>query len=158
MRNITAIFAILLSVLMTAPSAFATASSATTTKTTTSWDAGKKTRIVTVAWLGASSNGAFTDYVVSNLAGGFLMKVVTDPGTTAPTDNYDIELDDASGIDALIGQLANRDTTTTEAVYPVTASGQLPVFMEAGSYTLKISNNSVGSATGVIKMYFVDSL
>jgi len=51
---------------------------------------------------------------------GTLIKAVTDPGATAPTDNYDITITDEEGADVLgncVDSLANRDTATTEEVY-----------------------------------------
>ena len=51
---------------------------------------------------------------------GTLVKGVTDPGATAPTDNYDIAITDSEGLDVLgncVDNLADRDTANTEEVY-----------------------------------------
>lgn len=51
---------------------------------------------------------------------GRLIKAVTDPGSAAPTDNYDITITDEEGVDVLAAcqsTLANRDTTNSEQVY-----------------------------------------
>lgn len=43
----------------------------------------------------------------------------TDPGATAPTDNYDIEIQRAvNGADLFQGGLYNRDTSSTETGWP----------------------------------------
>ena len=49
---------------------------------------------------------------------GFIYKVDTNPGATAPTDQYDITLTNADGVDVMAGALANRATATTEQVIP----------------------------------------
>jgi hypothetical protein len=90
---------------------------------------------------------------------GFLIKVVTNPGSVAPTDNYDIKLfdpDDAA-FDAAAGLLLDRDTANTEQVYPLISGAATPLFL-AGDYVLNITGNSVNSATGQIFMYMVESL
>jgi hypothetical protein len=51
---------------------------------------------------------------------GSLIKGITDPGTAAPTDNYDIGISDDLGLDVLgkcLTGLANRDTLNAEEVY-----------------------------------------
>lgn len=46
---------------------------------------------------------------------GKLIGLTTDPGSTAPTDNYDLEVTDGDH-DTLLGAGANRDTANTEHV------------------------------------------
>jgi len=51
---------------------------------------------------------------------GTIIKGVTDPGATAPTDDYDITITDAEGLDVLAvcqSGLSNRDTANSEQVY-----------------------------------------
>lgn len=64
-----------------------------------------------------------TDGTVSGLAAsatitGTIVGVLTNPGSTAPTDNYDITLTDSNGFDVLAGQGADRDTANTEMFCP----------------------------------------
>lgn len=47
---------------------------------------------------------------------GQVIFVCTDPGATAPTDNYDIALNDLNTVDVLAGAAANRDTANTEYI------------------------------------------
>ncbi len=117
----------------------------------------KMCRKVIVDWLGASSGGAVPTLDLD--LKGFVVKVITDPGSTAPTDNYDIVLkdpDDAS-FDAMGGKLVDRDTANSEHVYPVVTGAVLPVFL-CGTYTLAVTGNSVNSATGRIIFYLVDEI
>lgn len=138
-------------------SAFAVVGSTSVTKSSISYDGGKKVRVVELDWTGSTTDGSVPTKTIEKMHG-FLMKMVTNPGSTAPTDNYDIAINDADGLDALITQGANRDTANTEAVYPVTAAGQLPLFFPPGTYYFALSNSTTLQATGVVKLYFVDSL
>lgn len=49
---------------------------------------------------------------------GFIVRVVTNPGTTKPTDNYDITLLDEDSVDVASGNLNNRDDTNSEDWIP----------------------------------------
>jgi hypothetical protein len=86
------------------------------------------------------------------------MKIVTNPGATAPTDNWDFVLNDSDGVDVLGGAGANRDTANSEQVYPTISGATIPVWLEKGTYTLAMSGNSVNSATGTVTLYLKDTL
>lgn len=111
---------------------------------------------VTISWT-AHTDGTFTATSI-DLAG-FVLKVVTNPGSTAPTANYDIAFNDPddSSFDAMGGLLANRHTSNTEHVYPYVTAAITPVFL-AGTYQLAITNNSVNGATGQIILYLADEI
>ena len=47
---------------------------------------------------------------------GKILGLATDPGSPAPTDDYDITVTDEDGIDVLMGGGADRDTANTEYV------------------------------------------
>jgi hypothetical protein len=86
---------------------------------------------------------------------GYIAKVVTDPGGTAPTDDYDITLtDDTTGADLMGGELANRDTANTEEAVPKVGNAYAGN-VAFTSFTLNITNNSVNSATGTVYVYIV---
>lgn len=77
-------------------------------------------RKVVIAWTSDDTDGtcAGTTAKIS----GELVKAVTDPGATAPTDDYDIVITDEEGVDVLAacvaaGRLANRDTANSEQAY-----------------------------------------
>ena len=78
----------------------------------------------------------------------YLIRAVTDPGTTAPTDDYDIVLNDTWSVDYANSQLLNRDEATTEKV----AFGKYEPIYSPISVTL--TNNSVHSATGTVVLVF----
>jgi len=101
-----------------------------------------------IDWVSSAGGGADGAVVLE----GEILKVVTNPGATAPTDNYDVTLVDEDGFDALEGYGANRDTATTEAVYPlkkeeVTLAGTLTDrgvvaqrVVVSGAYTFTVAN------------------
>lgn len=86
---------------------------------------------------------------------GRLVQLITDPGATAPTDNYDITLLDGNGLDVLQGVGANRDTANTEAA-PIVFTGTSvhPVVDESDVLTLTIANNAVNSATITVTLIY----
>ncbi len=92
---------------------------------------------------------------ISGFGGQWLCQIVTNPGSTAPTDNYDIYLK-YDGADLLGGAGENRDTSNTEIAYPIvdSVSGQRACVPVPGTLTLSIENNSVNSATGTIEIHF----
>ncbi len=81
---------------------------------------------------------------------GFLIKVVTDPSATAPSDDYDITLVQ-HGIDMAGGLLLNRDTANTEMVYPVVSGAATPIFL-AGDHTFTIANAGA-TKLGTVYLY-----
>jgi len=131
------------------------AGSTTVTRQVFDYGLGDKKKLVekiTVDFVGDALNGSVPNTTIT--LKGFLQKVVTNPGSTAPTDNWDVALGDPSdtSVDALAGVLQNRDTTTTEIVYPAVATVNQKFFL-LGDYSLQISGNSVNSATGRIEFF-----
>lgn len=58
-----------------------------------------------------TASGTTTSYYTGKILG-----LATDPGATAPDDNYDITITDSDSVDVLMGAGANRDEATTEYV------------------------------------------
>jgi hypothetical protein len=76
---------------------------------------------------------------------GTIVRVVTDPGATAPTTLWDITCPDANGVDLFAAQGADRSATVTEHFVPGvpfkdgTTAGLAPV-VYMGTATLTITN------------------
>lgn len=111
--------------------------------------------MITFTCTGDATNGTFPATTTSFRGqdiNGYVYMVITDPGTTAPTDDYDITLTDSNGIDIMGGELLNRDETNTEQAIPkidvVYGSRRVN-----GALTLNISNNSVTAAQVVVKIF-----
>jgi hypothetical protein len=102
-----------------------------------------------------SGDGSFADATVTAKIEGRLLDLATNPGGTAPDDNYDVSIEDQHGHDVLETVGANRHTTNTQKV-PVVYSGTSlhPTVDESDTLTLKISGNSTNSATTVIELYY----
>lgn len=113
-------------------------------------------RVVDVEWTSDASGDATGKVALD----GQLIKVVTNPSATAPTDNYDITLVDEDSIDVAGGLLANRDTTNSEEVYlfkQVTLTGTgsdaaaVPIY-HGGLVTFTVA--AAGNAkSGVARIY-----
>lgn len=122
------------------------AGTVTTTRIPIVSQSGVYTEKVQIDWTSDASGNA--DATV-NLHG-FLIKVVTDPGSAAPTDNYDVTLV-SDGVDQLASLLVDRDTANSELVYPVASNASTPIFL-AGDHTFTIAN--AGNAkTGTVYLY-----
>lgn len=90
---------------------------------------------VTIPWT-SDGSGNYTESMVLR---GWLVEIQTDPGATAPTDNYDIKLKDSNSVDVLADLALNRDTATTEFI-PTPGSGITILKYLNGTYTFDVSN------------------
>lgn len=111
--------------------------------------------IVTLTVTADASDGSVPNTDLTPSISGKLLAIETNPGSTAPTDNYDIVIDDADGHDVLQGVAANRDTANTEKASIVFSGTSVnPPVAITDVLTLKVTNNSVNSATIVVKLYY----
>lgn len=113
---------------------------------------------VLIEWTADSGDGsvpetAFDATDTIGITGRYCSLGVTDPGTTAPTANYDIEILDEYGCDIFGGNFNNRSASDSEQTLPVINNG-LGSRLCAGILTFKLTNNSVNSATGKCILYF----
>ena len=102
----------------------------------------------------AAMKSAMVTYGHPEAVSGWVERVVTSPGTPAPTDDYDITLEDPEGVDVLGGAGSNRDTATSEQVLPLVDGVPAPAYLASpSSLTLKLSGNSVASAQGKVVIH-----
>lgn len=75
-------------------------------------------RKITLSWLSDDAAGTVAGTVgaIPEKVQGLIQRVVTVPGSPAPTDLYDIVLNDANGADVMNGALANRSTSAVENI------------------------------------------
>ena len=80
----------------------------------------------------------------SIIINGYILKVETDPGATAPTDLYDIVLNSAAGIDVMGAEIINRSTSASESARPKLDVTYGPDYIN--TVTMATTNNLVNSA------------
>src|SRR4030043_2102612 len=94
---------------LSAPLAFGAGSSVTETSRVNYGDIS----VLTLDWVSDDATGAVSattgTAATAFITGKYIIMVETDPGATAPSDNYDITITDARGVDVMGGALANRD-------------------------------------------------
>lgn len=93
----------------------------------------------------SDSSGNVTYQLEPSIMSGEILYFETDPGSTAPTDNWDVTLTAASGYDMLVGLGANRDTSYTERI-TFNVQGNVVAY---ATPTI-ISNNSTALQTGYV--------
>jgi len=114
-------------------------------------------KIITLSWIADAADATVPSTTITattyGIGGWYLYSAETNPGSVAPTDNYDIVLNNADGLDIAGGLLANRDATATEIVSIGTSAHGYPLVR--GDLTFVLSNNAVKSATGTLILIFV---
>ena len=105
--------------------------------------------------LTCTGDGSITAYsfspVTYGVRGWYLYNVTTNPGTSAPTDNYDITLV-VDGEDIAGGLLANRSTSATQSV--ALAPTTLGYHMADGTMAITFANNTANPSTIVMTLRF----
>ncbi len=95
-----------------------------------------------------SGGAATTSFAIS----GEVLRVTTDPGSPAPTANYDMVINDVDGIDVAGALIQNRHTTTTQSVVPL-ADAVGSKYAVDGVLELVVSNaGNLGA--GMVRMYY----
>lgn len=103
---------------------------------------------VTLAWT-SHATGGNVEQTATNLRG-VLKRISFVPGGTTPTDQYDVTLEDADGIDVLggLGENLSNSTATTVSILDSLPLAQVLL----GNHTLKVTN--AGNAkTGSLVAY-----
>jgi hypothetical protein len=109
--------------------------------------------MVSVACTGDASTGSFPAVnlkALQPLLGGYISRVETVPGTTAPTANYTMTLLDAKGGDELNGQGSGTMSSTATQIFAVGTGTPI-----TAQETLNLSGNSVASAGVAIYLYVI---
>ena len=111
-------------------------------------------RRINFAVVADAADGSVPDTALPKFQGR-LLALHTNPGSTAPTANYDITLIDGDGLDRLQSVGLNRHTTSTEQVPVVYTSTSVnpPVGVDE-TLTLTFANNSQTSAIIVGNLYY----
>jgi len=114
-------------------------------------------RRIVIDWVSDDATGAVSG--TTRKISGELLKAVTDPGSAAPTDNYDIAITDPEGADVLAGcanTLQNRHTSTTQAVELLLTDGTAGIAARpvvCSPLTVAVTNAG-NSKAGRIVLYY----
>ena len=101
-----------------------------------------------IKWTWTSATGGTVVLATTKGYYGEVLALVTDPGSTAPTDDYDITITDEDSYDVMQGAGANRDTANTETAVPTAKS------VAFGLLTLNIANAG-DLKTGTTTLYIL---
>lgn len=103
---------------------------------------------IKMAWTSDASGNVSANLTAKKNWCGKIVGLVTVPsGVAAPTDDYDVQVKDADGVDVLLGAGANRDTANTEMVQ----SSSLGIVAES---TLELVIANAGNAKqGTVYLY-----
>ena len=106
-------------------------------------------RLLKIAF--TTGSGSFT-CVTNNDVTGWILLVKTDPGATAPTPNYDIDLDDSGGMDIMGGALDNRSATAREGALPL-LRGNYQVIFNEGPLTIQVTTAGTSKTIELLIYY-----
>ena len=118
----------------------------TITESTPVFDTNNRIKIVTITWIDDATDGIADYQLTKSYYDGWIIAIDTNPGGTAPDDNYDVYLKNSDGIDILMGSLENRDTINSERVEGL-------AYYNKGKPTFTISGQTINNATGTITLY-----
>lgn len=102
-----------------------------------------------VTWTWTSDASGDVSGTDTKTLSGEAVKWVTNPGAAAPTDDYDVVVNDEDSADVAVGVLADRDTANTEAAYP--AANTYHAFDSKLSIVVSNAGNAKG---GTLTMFY----
>lgn len=111
-------------------------------------------RVISATFTADAAAGTVPNLTIPK-AWGYIVKLVTKPGAVQPTTLYDITVEDENGIDVLAGAGQNRSATVGEQAAPVISGAATPVPI-SGDLTVKVTNNSVNSATAKVELWLAE--
>ena len=111
---------------------------------------------IDVAYLAASDDGAIAEVVTADYAG-MIVGVTHAVGGVTATNLFDVVAEDANGVDLLCGAGANIAVAADMMRVPHVDGVVYSPFPVVGELTIKMSGNSVNSATGVFSIFIATS-
>jgi len=108
--------------------------------------------VIVVAAVADDADGSFPTFILPEFEGR-IFAVDSDPGATAPTDNYDVAITNQRGLDVLGAAGANRDTANSERA--AVTSGYVD---RTDTLTLAITGNSVNDATLTLAVLYTQDM
>ena len=116
--------------------------------------AGTDMSITKVYWKAASDGTKADGTIPDGYANGLVIAIITNPGSVAPADNYDLTILDKDGVDIAAGTLANRDTANSEIVQPLAGALAYPQGRPVvGPQTVTFTNQANANCDGEIIIF-----
>ncbi len=104
---------------------------------------------ITATWVSGDGGQSAQDFTAGVYNGEIVgLHTVPAGGGSAPTDNYDLTLLDSTGVDALAGAGADRDTANTEIVKSPNLG-----FVAGSKLALRVAN--AGNSKGGVAHIFI---
>lgn len=150
------LFLVVASILVTASFAWGAGSCVPSSTETIDVLSGKeKRKVVTLTCTGDGSIAAYSfSPITYGVQGWYLYHVKTNPGTSAPTDEYDITLM-VDGEDIAGGLLADRSATATQTVLIAPATRGYEMLTETMAITF--TNNAANPSVIVLTLKFTSN-
>ena len=101
-----------------------------------------------LAWTD-NATASFTDYTILSNTKGEILYGILDPGTPAPTDNYDVQIVDTNSVDIFGAELNDGSTTLSSQAMPKVGN-HYGGRVNNSALTLDIDNQAVNSAQGKV--------
>lgn len=108
-------------------------------------------KTVTFTCLTDDTDGTCTGTTTGSVVG-LIYGLKTNPGSAAPTDNYDITITDVDGVDVLGGVGADRDTSNSEYAAAKDGAGNVVPIPSNSALTINVSN--AGNAKTLVATLF----
>jgi hypothetical protein len=126
---------------------------AVTTVEKKSYDNGKE-RIeeYIFTWVADDTDGSINSKQTDKIVVGWVFQGETNPGSPAPTDDYDVTITNEAGVDVFGGELANRDTANSEQAVPKIGAAYGERWVNT-KLTFNASGSIVNDAQGVCKIW-----
>jgi hypothetical protein len=102
---------------------------------------------IKAAWTSDNATGAVSGTTTNYYSGRLIGAITVPDGVAAPTDNYDIAVNDSDSVDVALGALADRDTANTEYVAEASMAG-----VANDQLTIAVTNAG-NSKKGTIYLY-----
>jgi hypothetical protein len=145
-------------ILMVASFAWATTPGTWSSPTTSLVSQGSPFRTWSVTFTGTADNATIINYATTAadqafMKGYYIYYVETKPGASAPTNAYDIVINNALGRDIMGGALADRSATVAEKAFATDADSIRHSPPVDGQLTIVTTNNLANSATFTVKFF-----
>ena len=106
----------------------------------------------TFTWVADDTDGSIDPVETEKIVVGWVFQGETNPGSPAPTDDYDVTIKNEANVDVFGAELTNRDTADSEQVVPKIGAAYGERWVNT-KLTFAATGNSVNDAEGVCTIW-----